>query len=112
MLAALLGLCSGCIQIPLQETTSKAHHLILGIGVVSMAKGEGEDAALVTRYTALGLSATDQPGLRVGLGYASGTTVTVSDRAENVLVEASQSPTGILRVSSPQAELESKVSGP
>jgi hypothetical protein len=81
---------SGC-AIPVKDKDGTAHHIVIGFGIVSVH--EPKDKAIVTTKTeAIGLSISDQAGLKFGLGYSSGTVVTVADGAEDVRVEVSQRP--------------------
>lgn len=93
---ALVGL-SGCNGIPI-ESGDTVHYLIVGIGVVSVPGNPDQSNVRVSRMNALGLSLADQPGLRFGLGYSSGTVVAVPADARDVRVEVSQRPLGRLRV--------------
>jgi hypothetical protein len=90
---------SGCSGIPIRSGDT-VHYLIVGIGVVSMPDPQQATDVRVSRMQALGLSVTDQPGLRFGLGYASGTAVAVPANAQDVRIEVSQRPFGPLRVRS------------
>lgn len=95
---ALAVLClSGCGGIPI-ESGKTVHYLVVGIGVVSVPRAQDQADVGVTRMNALGLSLADQPGLRLGLGYSSGTVVAVPPDAADVRVEVSQRPFGRLRI--------------
>ncbi|MCO5170713.1 MAG: hypothetical protein M9894_30655 [Planctomycetes bacterium] len=101
-LATAAGLLlSGC-AIPLHAGPT-THHLIIGLGVVST--NETPHAAVVTNMTAFGISASDRPGFKFAVGYASSAVVAVPDEAEDVRVEVIQRPFGPLRVTAPRAVL-------
>ncbi len=82
------------------------HYLIIGLGLVSV-KEANEQAIEATRIHTLGLSITDRPGLKFGLGYSSSETVMVMDGAENVVVEVSSLPGGPMVVDTKNATLRS-----
>lgn len=58
---------------------------MLGFGVVKVDDTHAA-MATATRVKAVGLTISDQPGLRVGLGYASSSVVSVKTNA-NIVVE-------------------------
>lgn len=110
VLAALLAGLTGCsgpgcgLVLPVADNDS-IHYVVLGLGVVSVPKPAGETAVLATKLDALGLSISDQPGGKLGLGYTSASVVAIPDKAENIQVEISQKPGGPLTVVSPKAFL-------
>lgn len=99
VLGLVLLMVSGCVGIPGQGGTT--HYLIVGVGIVSV--NESEDAITATQTQALGISLSDRPGLKLGIGYASSTVVTVAPGAEDVRVEVSQRPGGPLVVDTQNA---------
>jgi hypothetical protein len=100
---ALGGLLAGCVaKVP--GGAGETHHLIVGFGVVTTRDG-GRDGVVATRAHALGLSVTDRPGLKLGMGYASSTVVSVADGAKDVRVEVSRRPGGPLIVEAPSVLL-------
>lgn len=92
--AALLGLC-GCLYLPSSSDTGRV--LVVGIGLVSI-HDRTRRAVVATSTQVLGLQVSDRPGLKLGLGYASGVVTTVSDGAEDVRAEVSHWPFGPLKV--------------
>jgi len=98
---ALIG-SSGCSGIPI-DSEHTVHYLIVGVGVVSVPAAQDRTNVRVSRINALGLSLADQPGLRFGLGYSSGTAVVVPSDAHDVRIEVSQRPLGELRVRTNEA---------
>ena len=76
------------------------HYLIIGFGVVSVAKPQGQTAVLATKTQALGISLSDQPGTKLGIGYSAGSFVAIPANAEDVRVEISQQVGGPLTVES------------
>ena len=98
------ALSSGCVgSIP--GKGGATHHLIIGLGICS-ANTESNEAAVVTDVMALGLSISDRPGLKFGLGYSSSTVVTVNAGAEDVRLEVSKRPGGPLVIDSERAVLK------
>lgn len=100
VLALVLFIMSGCVAIPGQGGTK--HYLIVGVGIVSV--NESEDAVTATQTQALGISLSDRPGLKLGIGYASSTAVTVAPGTEDVRVEVSQRPGGPLVIDTQSAK--------
>lgn len=83
---------SGCVaHMPTNDGTT--HYLIFGFGIVSVGRSP-EDTVQATRMTAVGLSISDQPVFKLGLGYASATVVTVPQGARDVRMEVSHVPWG------------------
>ncbi len=104
---ALPGCSSfGCCMTVSVDGEDSQHYVILGIGVVSIPKPGTETAILATQSQALGLHISDQPGMKLGLGYSTSSTVAIPDHAEDVRVEISQRPGGPITVDSPKAHLK------
>lgn len=90
LLALLLCFtANGCISWKGEEGT--IHHVILGFGIVRCNESTDKQV-LATDTTAFGVSLSDRPGLKLGIGYASSTVVSVSSNARDVLVEVSKRP--------------------
>ena len=68
--------------------------VIVGFGFVQVPDGGGDTAVTASDQVSLGLYASDQPGVKFGLGYQACTVTTVheSDRAEDVRVEVIRGP--------------------
>lgn len=77
--------CSICI--PCKNGTT--HHLIIGIGMVSINESI-DSAIIITDVNAIGLTVTDRPGLKFGLGYTSSLVMAVPDNALDVRAEISK----------------------
>ncbi len=104
---ALSG-CTGlgcCLTLPVQGESS-IHYVVLGLGIVSIPKPDTQTAILATKTQTLGIVVSDQPGAKVGVGYNSGSVVTIPDGAKDVRVEISQNPGGSVTISSPSANLK------
>lgn len=93
---------SGCIAIPGKGGTK--HYVIVGFGIVSV--NESEEAVTATQAHSLGISISDRPGLKLGIGYTSSTVVTVAPGAEDVRVEVSKRPGGPLIVDTQSAKFK------
>jgi len=78
--------------------------VIIGCGIVTVGES-GKEALVATDVQAIGLSISDRPGLKVGLGYSSSTVVSVEDGAKDVRVEVSKRPGGPLIVDTQSAVL-------
>jgi hypothetical protein len=101
--------CQG-VCIPITGTAGTKYHLIIGFGII--ATNEAVNGVTATQAQGLGVSISDRPGLKLGLGYASSTVVTVAPGAADVRVEVSQKPGGPLVVDTPNAKFnQSKVKG-
>lgn len=106
----LLTGCGGpacCLSLPINDENS-VHYLIIGISVLSIPKPENKTAVLATQSHTLGLNLSDQPGMKVGVGYSSSTMVEIPDGAEDVRVEVSQKPGGPLVVNTKEAQLNAR----
>ena len=91
--ALTMLLVAGCCNIPIQRPDGTVHHLIIGIGVVTVPATDKAISVLAVRAWALGLHVSDQPGPQCSLGYASSTVLSVPVEAD-CLIEVSQRPFG------------------
>ncbi len=93
--------------IPIEGKEGTKHFIIIGFGIVSVKRLEGETAAIATNSQALGINVSDQPGLKLGVGYSSSTVLTVPDgtRADDVRMEVSKRPFGLLKIVTHSAKL-------
>ena len=103
LLAGCLPLVTGCQGIPIPGKHG-THYLIIGVGLVHCPTNEA--AVFVTRTQALGLSLNTDPAAKFALGYASGTVVSVPDTADDVRVEVSWRPGGVLNIHSQSSVLK------
>ncbi len=94
---------TGCQGIPIPGKHG-THYLIIGVGLVHAPAHDA--AVLVTRTQALGLSVNTDPAAKFALGYASGTVVSVPDSADDVRVEVSGRPGGMLNIHSQSSVLQ------
>ena len=89
----LLAFAAGC------STTGRdgtRHYLIIGLGVVSV-NTTNSAGAQVYKMQALGLGASDMPGVRIHAGYASSLVVVVPP-TNSTLLEISDGPFSPLKV--------------
>jgi len=94
----LLGLLPGCITI--HDKDGVTYTLIVGFGMVR-TKDASDGAVVATDTRSFGLVVSDQPAVKLGVGYASSTVVTVPVGAENVCIEVSRKPFGPFVVEAP-----------
>lgn len=96
----LHGAVSSCVAIPGKNGT--VHYLIVGFGIVSVNESQSQ-AVIATDAHTLGISISDQPGLKLAVGYSSSTVVTIPDGAEDVRVEVSKIPGSPIVIDVPRA---------
>jgi hypothetical protein len=98
---------TGCSGIPVRSRDGTTHHLIIGIGVVSVNNSR-PSAATVTATHAVGVSMSDAPALNLQIGYSSSLTTAIPDDAEDVRVETSRLPFGPVIVDVQKAKLRNE----
>jgi len=98
----LFSALPGCISIPGKNGT--AHYLIVGFGIVSVNESLAQ-AVIATDSHVLGISISDQPGLKLAVGYSASTVISIADGADDVRVEVSKFPGGPLNVDVPSVKL-------
>ncbi len=105
-LASLILLIAilGCV-VPVKGENNTRHHVVIGFGMVSTNEAP-RNAVVTTDVTALGITLSDRPGLKFGIGYTASTIVTVAPGASDVRVEVSKPFGGPLTVNTPSAEME------
>ena len=118
-LLVLVALLSGCahqgersssngLAIPLKGE----RYLVLGVGLITVSSPR-PDAAVAVHQTGLGLQVSNQPGVRMSLGYASSQVVTVpADLAEDVRLSVSSEPGQPMRVTVDSARIQAPFSHP
>jgi hypothetical protein len=105
----ILSMLTGCVvSVPGKDGSSR--HVIIGFGIVSVNEAP-EKAVIATDTHAFGVSVSDRPGLKFGLGYSSSTVVTVAPHARDVRVEVSKKPWGPLVVDTQRAALKNETKG-
>ncbi|MGH8065876.1 MAG: hypothetical protein ACRERE_11730 [Candidatus Entotheonellia bacterium] len=65
----ILSGCSSvrcCSSIILDDSEDSLHYLIIGIGIVTVPKPGTEAGVLATKLQAMGVSFSDQPGMKLG----------------------------------------------
>ena len=83
----------GCCLTTQIQGKNTTHFIVLGVGIISIPKAVNTGIT-ATRTHALGAVASDQPGMRFGLGAISSSTLTVEKGAKDVRMEMSRDPTG------------------
>ena len=110
-LGLIVALISGCAStsccVSLKYESEEAlHYLIIGVGIVTVPKSGQQDAVTATKLDVFGIAISDQPGLKLGVGYSSSAVVAVPDGAEDVRVEVSHTPGGGMTVGAQRALLK------
>ena len=95
--AGMLLLASSGCAVPIAGKSGTVHYLIVGIGVVNVPAPDQDTSSSAVTYDVVGLLVSNQPGVRVAAGYASGSTVQVPVTAD-VLISAERSPMGVVTV--------------
>ena len=94
MVTALASGVIGCTSVDCcitatYERPDAVHYVVVGFGIISVPKPQGQIGVLATNLMAVGLVASDQPGLRMGLGYSGSSVVAIPSDTKNALVEVS-----------------------
>lgn len=89
-----LALISGCTTTTCcfatkQESNASVRYWVFGFGVVTLPKPNTDNEILATKMQSVGLAISNQPGLKMGLGYASSSVIAVPADTDNTVVEAS-----------------------
>ena len=104
ILSALM--LNACSPMAFRGKDNSIQYVILGFGMVTVPKSEGEVAVTAAKATTLGLSISNQPGLRFSLGYTSGFFLAIPDHAKDVRLEVYERLRGAITVDTINAELE------
>jgi hypothetical protein len=85
----LLAGCAspGCCVATTQDSDGAIRYLIIGFGVVSIPKPPTQENIIATNMQAIGLVFSNQPGLKMSLGYSSSSLIAINSRTENAIVE-------------------------
>ncbi|NOQ13846.1 MAG: hypothetical protein GQ583_05100 [Methyloprofundus sp.] len=89
---------TGCSGIIFTDKSDTIHHLIIGIGVVSIPKPKGTVDAIVSKSESIGIQFSNQPGLKFGIGYMESSIIEIPEQTENILIDVSQKSFGPLRI--------------
>jgi hypothetical protein len=97
LIAFLSGCANGSCCIRLEhESGQSVRYFILGVGVVTVPKPSESSGIVATRVSAFGLTVSEGPGLKLGLGYSASSVVAIPASIKNALVEVgSCTPDGI-----------------
>ena len=88
----------GCSGIKYKDRNGSIHHLIIGLGVVSIPKNEGDAGVFASKTQVVGIHASDQPGFKFGAGYSTSSLVIIPESTENIIVEVVHKPLGSVTV--------------
>ena len=99
---------SACSPLAFKGKDNSIQYVILGFGVVTVPKPQSEVAITAAKATTLGLSISNQPGLKFSLGYSSGFFLAIPDHAKDVRLEVYERLGGPITVDTISAELEKK----
>ena len=102
---------SACSPLTIKGKDGSIKYIILGFGVVTVPKNMNDIAITATKMNTLGMSISNQPGLKFSLGYSSGFFVTVPDHASDVRLEVNQKLDGTIILDTINAELNSSAKG-
>ena len=98
ILIILASVSSGCSGMKFVDENGAVHHLIIGIGVVSTNGNKSSAESInVTKTNVLGFYISNQPGLKVGVGYSSSRTLQIP-LDSNVIVEVDEKPMGTVLI--------------
>jgi hypothetical protein len=100
LLIWLVAYLAGCSGIPVTSGDGTINHLIIGLGVVSVHHPAGKGAATVIKTQTLGLSVSNQPGIKASVGYASNSAIIIPDGTQDFCAEISQRPFSALKMES------------
>lgn len=107
LLAGCLSGCANglCCTFRTAETPQSIRYLVIGLGVVTIADANESSAIVAARVNALGLTVTDQPGIKFNLGYAASSLIAIPPSIKDAIVEVGEcTPGGItIKSSLPQS---------
>lgn len=101
----IIGGCSHRGLVLTRESEDSLHYVVIGFGVISVPKSEKADAVTATKSNVLGVLLSNQPGLKVGIGYGSSSVIVVPANAEDVRVEVGSCAGGGVRLTADRAVL-------
>ena len=90
-------LLAGC-SIPIKGQDDTIHHLIIGLGIVSVKQPEENSGALVTKTESLGVYISNQPSISFSLGYAKSNVVSIPETTDNIILDISQKSFGPISI--------------
>ncbi len=93
-LVCLATSITGCSGIPYESSDGTLHHLIIGIGIISIPKKNMNNDVIAIKSQALGINLSTHPDIKLGVGISSYSVIEIPEQSDNVLVEVSQSPFG------------------
>ncbi len=110
VLSIVLMAVSGCI-VTAKGEGERRHHVVIGFGIVSTNEAPSQ-AIVATDVSAVGITLSDRPGLKFGIGYTASTVVTVAPGAVDVRVEIFKPFNGPFIVNVPSAVAQEQKEDP
>lgn len=95
LLTAFITACSG---IPMRGADGSVHHIIIGVGVVSVPAVSEEPSMRAVRTHTLGLDIKTGPMQRISAGYSFSAEAIIPDGARNICAQISHYPFGRMTV--------------
>jgi hypothetical protein len=89
---------SGCSGLKITDEDGSTHHLIIGIGVVSIPSSGAADGVVASRAKVLGVHASSQPAAKFAAGLASSSAAVIPESVDEIIVEVDQSLFGPLTI--------------
>lgn len=78
---------TACCLTTAHETEGSIRYTVIGFGVISIPKPKEQEEIFAAKMKAVGLVVTNQPGLKVGLGYSSSSVISIPSNTDNAVVE-------------------------
>lgn len=103
-LVSLITTISGCSNTCCFVYTSKNEdnysHMIIGFGLIKTPRLKNGTAYTASQATSFGVNISNQPGFKLSLGYSHDTSILVSDKVDDLLLEVSTCDTKGIKVKS------------
>ncbi len=92
------GLPKCCFVVPVDGREGETHYVVVGLGIISTGSAEDHSDVTVSKVQAIGATISDQPGLKLNLGFASSRLIMIPDGSTDVRIEVSDHLVGPLRI--------------
>lgn len=102
LVLALALMANGCAPfgpLKISGKSGETHYVVLGFGVVSVPSPDDSSSLMAARHLSAGLMISNQPGMKLNLGYSRGMVTSIPLDAQS-LVEIDGDTFGSLRVKS------------
>ncbi|MBU1052571.1 MAG: hypothetical protein KKC46_01940 [Proteobacteria bacterium] len=96
-ISLLSCLLCGC-SIPINGQNGTTHHLIVGLGVVTVKQPNENNGVLVTKTESIGAQISDQPTIHFAIGYSKSNVVSIPETTNNIVLEISQKTLGPINI--------------